>query len=186
MAATKAILTTAVVYVRNLLLGAGSGTAVGSPGITLFVSDNAVTTTAGDLTTLISYTLPGGTMANDGDIIEITGSTTQAADTDNKLSALTFGGSTVAIRSGAADNNLPRTLRAQVIRKSGTTQVSDGVTQAQGQGTNVTHATPAETLSGDIVISLKGQNQTDTTSPSVTSRFLTVTYYPIGRAANFS
>ncbi len=174
-----------IVYVRSMLLQAGSGSGAGSPGIVLFVSDDAVANAAGEVATLISYTLPGGTMANDGDIIVIEGSTTQANDADLKQSVLTFGASSVASRSGTADANLPRYLRAVIMRKSGTTQVSDGTVMTNGGCTLVSHATPGETLSGNITIALKGQNQTDTTSPSVTSRFLTVTYYPIGRPSNF-
>jgi len=182
----KMILTTGIVSARSLLITAGSGTAKGSPGILIFASDNAVSNAAGELATLISFTLPGGTLANDGDMLVIEASTTQANDTDLKLSAITFGGTVVSSRSGVADQNLPRTLRCTIMRTGATTQISDGFCMANGAAVTISHAAPAETLSGNITIALKGQNQTDTTTPSVTSRHLAVWYFPIGQAANFS
>lgn len=175
MAATRAILTTGVVYLRSLF--AGSGGATGGPGITIFSSTAAVTTVAGDLTTLISYTLPANTLTRDGDRLEIEASTTQAADADIKTSAITFG-ATVAAGRTANDNALARTLRATIIRTGAATQIASGTTETHGQGDIMTHSTPGETLSGTITIALKGQNTTDTTSPSVTSRYMIVKFFP--------
>ncbi len=183
MAYVKTILTTGVVWARNLLLQAGTGTGAGAPGILLFASDDAVGNDDGTIKTLISYTLPANTLANDGDMLVIEASCSVAADADSKSTFLVFGGSTLCSR-GAADNNLPRTHRAVVIRKSATTQVADGQVHAHGQGSLVTHTTPSETLSGTVSILFRGLNS-DASANAIVSRHMAVWYYPIGRAANF-
>jgi hypothetical protein len=186
MAATKILLTTGVAYLRSLLQTFGSaGSSAGKPGMMIFCSDNIVATDDGTLKTLISFTLPAGTMENDGDVLMIEGAVTLLNDADLKLSAVTFGGTVVDGRSGIADAGLSRVHRCTIIRKSATTQVANGFCAVSGSGT-VTVTTPAETLSGAITIALKGQNSTDATAGSVTSRSLTVWYFPIGQAANFS
>lgn len=180
----KMILTTGVVYARSILASAGTGSAQFSPGGVILYDDTAVATDDGTLKTLISFTLPGGTLANDGDMIEIENLTTMANDTDQKLTAVTFGGTVVCTRSGVADQNLRRYGRTTVTRLSATTQAGFGMEIATGAGPIYTVSAPAETLSGNITIALKGQNQTDATAASVTSVFLRVTYWPIGRASN--
>ena len=175
MPAIKALLTTGVAYLRSI--AAGTGGAAGGPGITIFSSTAAVATDDGTLKTLISYTLPANTLTRDGDRLEIEASVALAADTDIKTSAVTFGAATLAGRT-ANDNGLARLHRCTVIRVNGTTQVGGGTAECQGQGTLVTNSAPAETLSGAIVIALKGQNTTDATPSSVTSRYMTVKFFP--------
>ena len=175
MPAIKALLTTGVAYLRSI--AAGSGGAAGGPGITIFSSTAAVATDDGTLKTLISYTLPANTLTRDGDRLEIEGATTQAADADVKTSAITFGASTAAGRT-AADNNLGRLLKATIIRTGAATQLFQGNTETHGNGDVFTVGTASETLSGAITIALKGQNTTDATPSSVTSRYLIVKFYP--------
>ncbi len=178
------ILTSTLVYLRNLLLSAGSSTTRFSPGGVILYNDTAVANTDGTLTTMISFTLPGGTLANDGDMIEIENLSTMANDTDLKLTAVIFGGTTVNTRSGVADQALRRYGRTTVTRLSATSQAGFGMEIATGNGPIYTVSAPAETLANDITITFKCQNQTDATANSVTSVFLRVTYWPIGRSSN--
>jgi len=155
-------------------------TAVAARAKELFFQNKAVASVTNGLTTLLSYTLPGGTLVNDGDMVIIETEGVLLNDTDLKLDAITFGATVVATRSGVADQNLKRWSRAIVVRTGAATQLSHGLDMATGAGPIYTDATPAETLSGDIVIAYKGQNQTDSTNASVTSRYLRVTYVPVG------
>ena len=184
MPALRTALTTGIVYVRDLLLSAGTGSSRFSPGGIILYDNTAVATDDGTLKTLISFSLPAGTLANDGDSIEIEALSVLANDTDLKLTAITFGGTVVSTRSGVADQALRRYERAVVTRTGATTQEGFGMTIATGNGPIYTVSAPAETLSGAITIALKGQNQTDTTAASVTSIFMRVTYWPIGSSSN--
>lgn len=173
-------LQTLVVYLRNIT--AGSGTATGSPAITLLTSSHVASNVNLALTDLITYTLPGGTLAHDGDCIEIIGEVTYAANADTKTVVLIFGGTTLAGRGPAADNGSLISMRCRLIRTGATAQLAEGLTAiSTTAGQLVTFTAPAETLANDIVIKISGQSGTG--SNDVTSRLLIVRYYPVGTYA---
>lgn len=111
---------------------------------------------------LQTYTLPGGTLANDGSYIHI-----KAYGTVSNLSAvrncrLYFGATQVAIVQPGSGGPFNWDLEAHVFRTNGTSQqaLGKGITNTNnntGQHTT-SQSTPAETLSSPLIIKITGQS----------------------------
>ena len=118
--------------------------------------------------TLKSYTLPGGTLASDGDALRIVAAFRCAANANTKRMRIKFGATTIADSTAVAANARNFLVIAVVWRRSATAQLAK-VFAAQGVpgqnwtsalGGNHETATPAETLASDVVIAVTGQNGT--------------------------
>jgi len=148
--------------VRSRRLGApaAGGGADGTGPVTALYEDHADHTTAGTSEeTLDSFSLPGGTLAADGDCLRISGRGIAASNGNNKTLLVKFGATTVATMLVASSGD--GWDFSVVIRRSGAaTQVASGsITRASVSafstvGGQFTETTPAETLSGALTIAV--------------------------------
>jgi len=113
-----------------------------------------------------SYVLPGSTLNNDGDWIEIEAFGTVTTTTTNTSVRLKFGGDIIlqGVFTNGSPNNLQFVLHSKIYRVNGNFQKS---TQSSyypafvGLGYLQTHT---KNLSNDVVIVLTGQNGTGSTT----------------------
>ena len=117
---------------------------------------------------LHSYTLPGGSLAVDGQMIRYTAWGETGANTDKKTLRAYFG-STAVINTGAQNMNTGRwRIVMTVVRTGATTQegfVAKNVSVATGGnwgGGVELHKTIGQTLASDVVIKVTGQNAAST------------------------
>lgn len=128
-------------------------------------------------TDLMSYTLPAGQLANDGDRIEILGSFQYAANANTKTLKFKFGsysatwGSSEVTSSGG-----PVKFTATIIRTSATTQKIVWEFSPQFGTHSTVNSTGSETLSGAVTLKFTGES--NTASNDITQKTMTVTYYP--------
>lgn len=160
-------------------------------GSRVFATTAAVPTATTSAETLFSYTLPGGTLANNGDSIRIVAWIKFAANNNNKSVALKFG-STVLLGTGQAGfNNSDIIFICDVVRTGATAQISSGLTYFAADvapsdvgGANIIgtvngncgFTAPAETLSGNITIALRALSPS--AAGDITGRSMSVDFYP--------
>lgn len=107
---------------------------------------------------LMTYSLPAGALAADGDSIEITAAGSFAADVTNKTVSIYFGGSTLATWTSSGSTTNHWRFHARVFRRSNTTQVCtldsrSGIAGGtEDQHWRVRTTFPAETLSSAVNI----------------------------------
>jgi len=119
---------------------------------------------------LQSLTLPAGLLATNGWGIEVVAAVAFMNNSNTKQAWIYFGASAVAVGVQGAWNNVGAILRATIVRTGATTQVSIGDTLVTGTGgQSATYNAPAETLSGAIAITTKGEA---TSNDDVVSKFL--------------
>ena len=148
-----------------------SAGAMGQLVIPLFTSGADAPTTGTTAETLYTFTMPGGTLAVDGEAIRILAAFSFAANANNKSIVVNFGGTTISGTGQAGFNNSTIWIDAIVARLGATTQKAiammyfnaDQAPSALGGaniiGTtngNISSTAPGETLSGDIVIASRG------------------------------
>lgn len=158
------------------------GTVVGS-GITTSVLPSrkvgsAITqasNAAGGVEDLATITLPANLLKTNGDELVVEASFTLAANANNKATSIVFGSTVVCTRS-TTDNNLPRIIRATIIRTGAATQRATGEAHCQGQGSLVLQSAPAETLSGTIALVARVQG---VAASDITFNYMTARYYPV-------
>jgi len=110
-------------------------------------------------TDLWTFTLPANTLRTDLQGLRITTGGTLAANANNKTLKLYFGATQLTALSTTASGS-GWNMGALVIRTSLTAQRANGYVFV-GLGTfNVVQTTPAETLSGTLIIRMTGQNGT--------------------------
>lgn len=114
---------------------------------------------------LITYSLPAGTLATDGQGVRVTAWGVFAVNANAKQVIGNFGGtSTVTSSSSTTFNNISWEIRYLVIRTSATTQISIGTfITPDGAATAIAqqYTTPGETLSGAITIKCRGDGVAD-------------------------
>ncbi len=118
------------------------------------------TTAVGNVNTgeddLMTYSVPAGTLAVDGDSLEISAWGTYAANANSKTIKLKFGATTI-INIGAAASGT-WVIRATIVRTSDSTQqcfitlVTDSTTPAD----TAKYTAAAETLTNDITLKFTG------------------------------
>ena len=135
------------------------------------VSTNSVdvksinTTVVGNVGTgeddLITYTLPGDSLSADGKAVRITAWGQVAANGNTKTIRLDFGATTIRAIGPSAMSGLDWKIEGLVIRTGATAQdaVATELLDTATQDSTIT--TPAETLSGDIVIKTTGEATSD-------------------------
>jgi hypothetical protein len=106
---------------------------------------------------LWTYTLPAGAMPTADRGIRFTAFGTLAANANNKTLKGYFGATQCAALSTTASGSHWE-VRCIVLRTGAATQLSDGWVSIALGTQNITVATPAETLSGAVVVKVTGQN----------------------------
>lgn len=125
---------------------------------------------------LKTYTLPGATLAVNGSFIEVEAVLTCAANANLKTIKLHFGATSVAIIDAVAVNDKTVIIKAKINRTAPGGQlsvseiISSSITALDVYKTRIT--SPAETLSGDVVIKVTGQNGTATANDIVCKQMI--------------
>jgi hypothetical protein len=148
--------------------------------LTLFTngasSGNGADLTEDTLTTCSSYTLPAGQLANVGDVIRIFAGGTLGASTDSKTVRVKIGSSTVGIIISAAVGGTQWSSDIYIMKTGSNTQSSGGYTMANNQGVGISSFALTFTDTATQLISVTGQNATNSVAGSVTCRMAIVQY----------
>ncbi len=146
---------------------------LGEPPLSLSVQAPNVGTDADTSEkTLGTYTLPGGTLASEVEAVKITAFGTWAVGTDSRRIRLYFG-STVILDTNQVHNAASSwRISALVLRDGAASQVAlgEGIVGADptiDELRDLLSTTPAETMSGDIIIKVTGQNTASTANTIV-------------------
>jgi len=151
----------------------GTGTAVAALGGTLFTSTTATSTTGLVEETLLSYTLPAATLAVNGRGVRITAAGAFAANANAKTVKAYFGATDLTVNFLASTfNGGGWRVTAEVFRTAAATQVAEAFIFGITSGRSVQPVTPAETLSGTVLIKVTGT--TPTTIGDITQNYLLV------------
>jgi len=124
------------------------------------VTNGAVTTEV----TLQSFTLPGGTLANNGDAIRMSVGGFVADSTHTRTIRIYFGATLIGSIALAAhnENNWLTVVPIIINRLGATSQRCTGQLTASGTGgtvsTNIINTAAAETLANDVLIKITGQS----------------------------
>jgi len=139
----------------TLPFGGGAGTV--TLGGRLLTSTTSAANVGTGETDLLTYTLPANSLSTDGMGVRVTAWGLLGANTNSKTLRIYFGGTSLVSVSTAA-NGTAWTSRGVVLRSGAATQVAQGEAL---QGVAIiarTNTTPAETLSGAVVIRITGQS----------------------------
>lgn len=123
---------------------------------------------------LMSYTVPAGQLATDGDYIEFEMTFQVAINADTKNLVLLWGGTSFLSVPNLSAAGGFITARGTIIRTSATTQLinvtffstNDGISSAQASGT--------QTLSGTVILKATGEG---VSNDDISQKSLTVKYY---------
>lgn len=145
---------------------AGTGTGQARIGGTLSVNTTSVGNVTGGEDTLMTYTLPGGTLSADGDTLRVRQAVKFATNGNVKTIKQYFGGSVTyglaAAISGGTEPTGFFVFETSYTRTSATTVVSVTAvnisTDSITQGASAVLQTVTETLSGDLTIRLAGES----------------------------
>lgn len=141
------------------------------------------TTDAGNLaadiggTNLMSYTIPAGQLANDGDYIEFTMTFVFASNTNDKQVQLHYGGTNFYLSGVQGQEDGSMEIKGTIVRTSSHaeritfSQVSNSSLFADESGYEIS----GETLSGAIVLRAVGEGEEDS---DVIQKILIVKYFP--------
>lgn len=111
-------------------------------------------------TTLKTYTLPAAKLAATGDTVRIRATGSFAANANLKSVRLYFGATVVAAMVATGFNGAHWIIEAEVSRTGAATQTAFGGFDTQASGMLTTGTTPAETLSGTLIIKCTGTSGT--------------------------
>uniref|UniRef100_A0A6M3MG07 Uncharacterized protein n=1 Tax=viral metagenome TaxID=1070528 RepID=A0A6M3MG07_9ZZZZ len=160
----------------------GAAGAAGSAGVTVLensISD--VGTPAGLSETLLkTYTLPGGTLDGDGDMVYIVGIFSMALNANGKYFRLYWGGDLVAeyyTDALAIASSQYLKIEAWVSRTGATAQFIEALKTRSGnpnRSNGLTIATAAKTLASDVIVELKGMNETVPAANDIVAKQLRV------------
>ena len=126
---------------------------------------NIDTTAVGNVGTgedvLITYSLPADTLSDDGKGVRITAWGSVAVNGNTKTVRLDFGATTIRAIGPSAISGLDWRIDGLVFRTSATSQDAMATESLDATGQDTTITTPAETLSGTVVIRITGEATTD-------------------------
>jgi hypothetical protein len=144
---------------RQITFDAGGSTTQIRPSGVISINTGSQATIGTSEETLMSFSLPANTLDVNGRGVRITAWGTTAANGNNKVTKITFGGTQVTVRGAAADNDHRWRHEVLVFRTGAATQESIGTvfsgTNNSGNTPVNTYATPGETLSGAVSIAVK-------------------------------
>lgn len=135
--------------------------------ISLDTNTTAASNVSTTETDLMTYSLPAGALAVNGQKVRVTGWGTYAANGNTKTVRLRFGSTIISTRAGTG-NNVAWWIQAIVVRTGDATQVASGIQLEVGNAGQPTSTSPAETLSSAVTIKLTGQSAT--ASDDITAR----------------
>jgi hypothetical protein len=124
---------------------------------------------------LITYSVPAGTLATDGDYIEFTMTFTFAANANSKQIKVYFGSTAIYTSGARLQNDGTLTVTGRVIRTGAATQ--DAAIEVSTNTVNFDdvafYSTAAETLSGAITLKATGEGVSNN---DIVQKILTVKY----------
>jgi hypothetical protein len=145
---------------NDIDVDAGTGTADAGVGGTLTISTTQAATGANTTETdLWTYSLPANTLSANNYGVRITAWGSPAANANNKIVRLYFGGTVVTSGSSTSGSNGWRMV-AEVLRTGAATQVALGQTLQSSAAAATAPVTPAEDTTGAITVKMTGQNGT--------------------------
>lgn len=136
-----------------------------------------------DLTadTLQTFTMLANQLVNTGDMLRIVVGGRYTGSTDNKTALLKFGSATIGTFNTATSSIVTWGGEAYVVKTGSSTQNYLTIGGANGASSGSTTSNSAsQTDTSTIVISVTGQNATNSVANSVTCTFFTVEYIPAG------
>lgn len=135
----------------------GTGGASATLGGTLFSSTTSANNVSTGETDLITYPMPGGTLAVNTRGVRITAWGTSAANVNAKTLKVYFG-ATVVATTVTSLSATPWVLRATVLRVTATTQTAAGEAFLTANNGGPTITAPGATLSGAVTLKVTGQS----------------------------
>jgi hypothetical protein len=153
----------------------GSGTG----GVdTLNVQYTDVANSGTSETDLMSYSIPGGTLATDGDRIQFRMAFDFASNTNSKTIKLYVGGTNYGMPANTHSAGGPSILDGEIIRSSSSAiKINYRFTPFGGTGSTGSTSVGSISFAGTIV--LKSTGTSGTASNDITQNSMSVTYYPI-------
>lgn len=138
----------------------------------LYVSTTQSGNIGGGLDTLATYTLPGGTMSVNGQVLRVTAWGYFAVNANDKRAVLNFGADSTAQIGIAAFNGVVWRITAEIVRTGAATQkttswTTPGSNLASQITASLTSAT--ETLASDLDIRIRGESSSSATDDVVFS-----------------
>jgi hypothetical protein len=143
--------------------------------LSLFTSTTAVANVGTAETDLITYTMPGGTLAANGQKVRITAFCTTAANANLKTIKVYFGATALRNTGAAAFNNDAAEITATIIRTGASSQIAMSRIHTTG-AFYVGAASPAANLANPVTIKVTGTSNTG--SSDVTNTLLFVELVP--------
>ena len=124
---------------------------------------------------LITYSVPAGTLANDGDYIEFTMTFTFAANANSKQIKVYFGATAIYTSGARLQNDGTLTVTGRVIRTGAATQKAaiEVSTNTVNFDDVAFYSTAAETLSGAITLKATGEG---VSNDDIVQKILTLKY----------
>jgi hypothetical protein len=172
-------------------LFATPGTSVGLEGVGGLVlansSTNATTSVAGVETDLLNFTVLANTLSANNQYLWLQAFVRNAATANNKQTRVYFGATTIGDSTAVAANNNWWQVDCLIWRTGAATQKaicktlnsSNGGSWATGAGSGSNISTPAETLSGPVVLRVTG---TDAVAAAGTNlEAVNLLWYPAGQ-----
>lgn len=158
MPATRALLTTGVVYLRSLF--AGISTAIFNPSGVITTSTTQAGTAADLLETdLWTYTLPANALNANGKGVRYRIWGTLGADANNKTLKAYFAGTQVSALT-TAGNNVAFVIDVTVVRTGASAQLAGSTLLVDLLSTRAQNTTPAGDTTTGLIIKFTGQNGT--------------------------
>lgn len=130
-------------------------------------------------TDLLSYTMPGGTLANNGSAIRVQAAGTLAGTTRSRTVRFYFGSTVILSGATTTAANVLWRLDATIIRIDGTNQRITGTLYYGPVALNVAatiiaSTSTTETLSGSVVVKVTGQSAGSPVANDVVGNFFLV------------
>jgi len=156
------------------VVSVGTGTQTATLGGTMSVNTTSTSTTGLIEETLMQFSLPANTLSTTGRGVRLTVAGNFAANANTKTIRVYFGATILATSQSivAAPNALSWSGTYTVFRTSPTAQFASGTQTANGNLTAAAITTPAETLSGAVIIKITGDGPT--TIGDISARLLMV------------
>lgn len=170
---------------RGLEIGPGGNSDRGRVPCVLHTDTTEVGNVGSGEDDLMSHTLPGGTLANDGDeIIVIAGF--KGNGTDNVIATFKFGSTNLTVYSGGSivgTTSWAIYAELRIVRIGSSSQMMIGIIEESASSKNLKSAitsNPNEDTSSDITIKFTGQNNSDTSSDAIVQTYMKVKFDPAG------
>jgi hypothetical protein len=126
----------------------------------------------------MTYSIPAGQLANDGDYLEFSMTIIFAANANNKQVTIVYGSTTFYASGAQAQNDGSMVITGRIIRTGAATQ--DIAFQQVNNGTLFSdyadYTTATETLSGAVTLKATGEA---TSNNDIVQKIMTVRYVPV-------